>query len=192
LKTKFSSPAKAIISLSVLIIFCLTMIGCQGMKVPLRSYHPVFTGDYDLYKGKRIYLMNFNNHARDTGIKEYYSPDMKFRYSSEDLVSNYFWFSFQNAFKKLGMIVSDEDLPDYTATGLWATLLSISDEKYHVLLTVEENKKIALKKEYSIQEPLLAEKDRNPAALEQRAYRMTNRLIATILEDSDFRKFFAK
>ena len=49
-----------------------------------------------------------------------------------------------------------------------------------------------MKKEYSIQEPPLAKKDRNPAVLERRAYDMTNQLIASILKDLEFRKFFAK
>lgn len=188
---KIRDSAKTIIFF-VLILWVLAMTGCQGMKILLKNYHPEFAGDYGLYQGKRIYLMNFNNQARDTGIREYYSPDLKFRYSSEDLVSNYFWYSFQDAFKKVGMIVSDEDRPDYTATGMWVTLLSISDVKYHVLLTVEEKKKIVMKKEYSIEEPPLAEKDRNPAVLERRAYEMTNQLIASILKDPDFRKFFTK
>ena len=32
------------------------------------------------------------------------------------------------------------------------------------------------------------EKDRTPELLEQRAYRMTNRLIETILKDNNFQK----
>jgi hypothetical protein len=170
----------------------VVLLGCNGMKVGLQNYHPVFSGEYAVYKGKSVYLMNFNNHSRETGIREFYSRDMNFRYSSNDLVSNYFWYSFRDAFTKLGMQVSDEDKPDYTATGMWVTLLSISDEKFHVLLTAQEKKKTIWKKEYSIQEPPLGEKDPNPAVLEQRVYKMTNRLIGTILDDPEFRKLFTK
>ena len=45
---------------------------------------------------------------------------------------------------------------------------------------------------FTIQEPPLVEKDRNPTALEQRAYRMTNRVIAAILEDPEVRKLLTK
>jgi hypothetical protein len=71
---------------------------------------------------------------------------------------------------------------------LWVILLSVSDEKFHVLLTTEERGKTIMKKGYSLQEPPPAEKDRNPASLEQRIYKMTNRLIATILKDPNFQK----
>jgi hypothetical protein len=170
----------------------MTLAGCSGMKVALHRYNPAFSGDYEIYRGKPVYLMNFNNHSKDTGIWEFYSPDMKFTYSSNDLVSNYFWYSFREAFTKLGMIVSDEDKPDHSAKGMWVTLLSISDEKFHVLLTVQEKEKTIMKKEYSVQEPPPAEKERDPASLEQRVYKMTNRLIGAILDDSEFRKLLTK
>jgi hypothetical protein len=187
-----SRACTKIVAVSALAIFTMLIRGCHGMKVPLYSYSPVFTSSNDIYKGKRVFLMNFNNHSRDTGIREYYSPDMKFRYSSNDLVSNYFWYSFRDAFTKLGMIVSDEDRPDYTATGMWVTLLSITDEKYQVMLTIQGKNKIVMKREYMVQEPPPLEKDRNLASLEQRAYLMTNRLIGKILDDPDFQKFFTK
>ena len=40
----------------------------------------------------------------------------------------------------------------------------------------------------TVQELLLAEKDRSIPALGERAYRMTNRLIETIMKDPNFRK----
>lgn len=180
------------IAVSLFAVISIALWGCQGMKVGLQNYNPAFSSEYDVYKGKRVFLMNFNNQAKETGIREFYSPDMKFRYSSNDLVSNYFWYSFREAFTKLGMTVSDEDKPDYSATGMWVSLLSISDVKFHVLLTVQEREKAILKKEYSIQEPPPGEKDRTPAVLEQRVYKMTNRLIGAILDDPEFRKLFTK
>jgi hypothetical protein len=45
-----------------------------------------------------------------------------------------------------------------------------------------------LRKHIPVKEPPVGEKDRDPAALEQRAYKMTNRLIETILQDPNFRK----
>ena len=51
-----------------------------GDIVPLRSYYPVFTADLSEYKGKRVYLMNLNNQARDTTVWYYFSPDRQFYY----------------------------------------------------------------------------------------------------------------
>ena len=86
------------------------------------------------------------------------------------------------------MHISNADHPDPTAPAMWITLLSITDASYQVRLTVQKKGITALTDTYTIREPPLAEKDRTTAALEQRAYRMTNRLIETILQDPRFRK----
>lgn len=154
----------------------------------LSNYNPVFTDDYSVYKGKRVYLMNFDNQANDTSIWYYYSLDKKFSYSINDTIHNYFWYAFQNAFIKAGMGVSNVDKPDLTTPAMWVTLLSITDASYHVRLTVQKRGVTVFTEKYTLQEPLIAEKDRNIAALEQLAYRMTNRLIETIMKDPSFRK----
>jgi len=170
------------------VIVGMIMIGCRPVKVSLNNYHPVFTEDYSVYNGKRIYLMNFDNQANDTSIWYYYSLDKKFSYSINGSIHNYFWYAFQNAFTKAGMGVSNVDNPDLTAPAMWITLLSITDASYQVRLTVEKRGVTVFTEKYTLQEPLLAEKGRNMAALEQRAYTMTNRLIETIMKDPSFRK----
>jgi len=174
--------------LSLCVIIGIIIIGCQAVKVSLSNYSPVFTDDYSVYKGKRVYLMNFDNQANDTSIWYYYSLDKKISYSINDTIHNYFWYAFQNAFIKAGMGVSNVDKPDLTAPAMWVTLLSITDASYHVRLTVQKRGVTVFTEKYTLQEPLIAEKDRNIAALEQPAYRMTNRLIETIMKDPSFRK----
>jgi hypothetical protein len=176
---------------SVCIIVSIVIIGCSTMtavKVPLGSYNPSLSGDYSVYKGKRIYLMNFDNQAKDTSIWYYYSPDKKVGYSSNDTIHNYFWYAFRNAFEKAGMRVSNVDNPDLTAPAMWITLLSITDVSYSVRVTVQKTGTTTLEEKYTIQEPPPEEKARNLAALEQRAYGMTHRLIETIMKDPRFRK----
>ena len=75
---------------------------------------------------------------------------------------------------------------------MWITLLSITDVSYSVRVTVQKTGTTILAEKYTIQEPPLEEKDRNLAVLEQRAYRMTNRLIETIMKDPRFRKVLAE
>ena len=171
------------------VIFTTIFIGCAMMvNVPLSNYNPAFTGDYSAYKGKRVYLMNFDNQANDTTIWSYSSLDKKFSYSNNDLINNYFWYAFEKAFTKLGMLVSRMDNPDLTAPAMWVTLLSITDVNYRVRVTVQEKGITVFTEEYTVQEPPIAEKERNPAILEERAYIMTNKLVSTILKDSAFQK----
>lgn len=180
---------------SVCMIISIAIIGCgtlNAVKVPLSNYNPVLTGDYSVYKGKHVYLMNFDNQANDTSIWYYYSLDKKFSYSTNDTIHNYFWYAFRNAFAKAGMRVSNVDNPDLTAPAMWVTLLSLTDVTYFVMLTVQKRGITIFTEKYTIQEPPLAEKDRSLAALEQRAYRMTNRLIETIMNDPRFRKVFTE
>jgi hypothetical protein len=161
---------------SVCIIISIVIIGCStltAVKVPPGNYNPVFTGDYSVYKGKHVYLMNFDNQANDTSIWYYYSLDKKFSYSTNDTIHNYFWYAFRyafrNAFAKAGMRVSNVDNPDLTAPAMWITLLSITDVSYSVRVTVQKTGTIILAEKYTVQEPPLEEKDRNLAVLEQRA-----------------------
>jgi len=187
---KSSKQIKTIIG-SLCVIISVIMIGCgtlRAVKVQLNSYNPAFSKDYSVYKGKHVYLMNFDNQANNTSIWYYYSPDKKFSYSINDTIHNYFWYAFQKGFTKLGMAVSNVDHPDLTAPAMWITLLSITDASYQVRLTVQKKGITVFTDTYTIQEPPLAEKDRNLAALEQRAYIMTNRLIETIIGDPRFRK----
>jgi hypothetical protein len=166
----------------------VTTPGCFGTKVPLNHYAPALAEDLDVYKGKRVYLMNFNNQADDTSIWRYFSPDRKFGYFMNDTLHNYFWYAFRDAFVKNGMLVSTVDNPDPKAPAMWVTLLSITDEQYRVRVTVQKSGATEFAETYTIQEPSLEEKDRTPPLLEQRAYRMTNRLIDSILNDNNFRK----
>jgi len=173
---------------SVCVIISIIIIGCAMTKVPLSNYSPAFTGDLSVYKGKRVYLMNFDNQASDTSIWYYYSQDKKLSYAGNNTLQNYFWYAFQDAFTKLGMLVSKMDNPDLTAPAMWVTLLSITDVNYHVRVTVQKKGITEFTQEYTIQEPPLEGKDPNLVALEQRAYRMTNKLIEAILKDPGFRK----
>jgi hypothetical protein len=179
-------PIKSIIG-SVFVIVSIIFIGCT-VKVPLKNYEPVLPGDYSVYEGKRVYLMTFDNQARDTSVWYYYSPYIRTFYFGNDSIRNYFWYAFRDSFKKAGMFVSDEDNPDLAAPAMGMTLLSISDENYDVRVTVEKKGITIFTKAYTILEPRLGEKDRNPAVLEQRAYKMTNRLIEAVLGDSGFQK----
>ena len=188
---KSSKHIKNIIG-SVCLLMGITIIGCGGMaNVSLQDYKPVFTRDHRVYMGKSVYLMNFENQANDTTIWYYFSTDRKFSYGTKDLIHNYFWYGLRDALVKVGMIVTNVDNPDPNAPAMWLTLMSITDERFQVKVTVQRKGKPDFVEKYEVQESPLPSDDRKPADLEKRAYEMTNRLFETILDDSDLKKIFS-
>jgi len=136
--------------------------------------------------------MNFDNQANDTSIWYYFSRDQKFSYGSQSTIHNYFWYAFNDAFVKAGISVSSVDNPDMTAPSMWITLRSITDERYQVRVTVQKKGATSFIKDYRCEEPMPAEAARNPAALAQRAYKMTNQLIESILADPEFQRIITE
>ena len=162
--------------------------GCASKKVMINSYTPALSKDWAAYKGKKICFLYFQNHAQDTMGSYYYSKDRMTGYTADQKLYNYFWHAFQEAFAQAGMIVSNEDNPDLTAPAMWVTLLSITDEQYQTKVTVEKKDVTVFTKPYAVQEPSAPAKDSSPADLAQRAYKMTDRLIESILADPAFQK----
>ena len=154
----FPRQIKIIIG-SLCVVIGITMIGCRSaVKVSLNNYNPVFTEDYSAYKGKSVYLMNFDNQADDTSIWYYYSLDKKFSYSVDNTIHNYFWYAFHDAFEKAGMRVTNVDKPDLKAPAILLTLLSITDASYRVMLTIQRRGTTVFTKKYTVDEQPLAEK----------------------------------
>jgi hypothetical protein len=86
------------------------------------------------------------------------------------------------------MGVSNVGNPDHAAPAMWVPLLSIIDARYLVGLTVQNRAAAVFTEKCTVQEPLFVDKNRSIPALEERAYRMTNRLSETIMKDPNFRK----
>jgi hypothetical protein len=69
---------------------------------------------------------------------------------------------------------------------MWVTLRSITDERYTLRVTVQKKGATVFIKDYTTEEALPAEENRIPQVMAQRAYRMTNRLIESILGGLEF------
>lgn len=177
---------------SFVVSVSIWIVGCGGMaKVTLTNYEPMFTDDHSSFKGKSIYLMNFENQANDTTLWYYFSKNREVSYGDKDLIHNYFWYAFRDALVALGMEVTNVDNPDLKAPAMWLTLISITDEQFEVKVTVRRSGKPDFEKVYAVKEPPLPSDDRTPPNLEKRAYEMTNRLFETILDDPEFKKIFS-
>lgn len=170
------------------ILASLFFSGCASKKVLINSYTPALSKDWEAYKGKKICFLYFQNHAQDATRSYYYSKDKMTGYTSDQPLFDYFRHAFEDACAKAGMIVTNEDKPDLTAPAMWVTLLSITDEQYQTKVTVQKKDVTVFTKPYAVQESSAPAKDSNPADLAQRAYRMTNRLIESVLEDPAFQK----
>lgn len=187
-----ASKRVGIIIGSFLVSMSIWIVGCGGMaKVPIMNYKPMFTEDHSLFKGKSIYLMNFENQAEDTKLWYYFSTNREVSYGNKDLIHNYFWYAFRDALVGLAMEVTNVDNPDSKAPAMWLTLISITDEQFQVKVTVQRSGKPDFEETYVVKEPPLPSDDRTPANLEKRAYVMTNRLFETILDDPEFKKIFS-
>jgi hypothetical protein len=178
------------------IFLCILLVACaaglQGSKIELKRYAPAFTADLSEYKGKRIYLMNFDNQANDTSLWYYFSPDKKFTYGGDSTIHNYFWYASEMALKNLGMIVSNMDRPDPSAPAMWMTLKSVTDIMFMVEVKIQTFGSPFFVKVYTVNEAAMSYGERTPENLEKRAYAMTNRLIETVLTDPEFKAAYNK
>jgi len=183
-------------SLAAGLALCLFLASCistaDAVKVPLNHYSPNLKSDLSKYKGKPIYLMNFDNQAKNTTNFYFLSLDRKFAYHGDSLIHNYFWYSFDKALKNLGMVVSDPNRPDAAAPGVWLTLKSITDALYVVEVKIQTRWEPFFTKTYEVAGDASVGDGRTPAELEKRAYLMTDRLIEGILTDVEFQNAFFK
>jgi hypothetical protein len=154
---------RSILVFEMFIVTVLLFSGCASRKtwVQFTKYKPRFTKEWNQYKGKSVYLMNFDNQAPNTSIWYYYSTDQKLYYGTSSTIHNYFWYAFHDAFVKAGIAVSSVDHPDLTVPAMWVTLRSITDKSYNIRVTVQRKGATGFMKEYSTEEALPAEMDRN-------------------------------
>ena len=162
--------------------------GCASKKVMINSYTPALSKDYGAYKGKKICFLYFQNHAQDATRSYYYSKDKQTGYTADQPLYDYFRHCFEEACAKAGMIVTNEEKPDLTAPTMWLTLLSVTDERFQAKVTVQKKDITVFTNQYVIDESPAPAKDASPADLAQRSYRMTNRLIESIMGDPGFQK----
>ncbi len=162
--------------------------GCASKKVMINNFTPSLSKDVSALKGQKICFLYFQNHAQDATRSTYYSKDKQTGYTSEQPLFDYFRHAFEDACAKAGMIVTNEDKPDLTAPAMWVTLLSVTDEQFQTKVWVQKKDVTVFTKLYNVQEPAPPAKDASPGELADRAYRMTNRLIESVLVDPEFQK----
>jgi hypothetical protein len=188
------------IVLGGLLLTVLVMCGCAPYArtvVPLNRDSYICRNDpgqFGLFQGKRILLNTIRDESKNTSNLAYYSPEgtvgYQLFYSSEHTIQqpvvSYFWYALKKGFECAGVRI-EEYGPIYDAE-LSLTFLSLTDEEVQFRALLMQKGVLSLQKEYAVTMPKvpIIKKD----LLEDRAYRMLDTIVATILNDPDFQKAF--
>lgn len=146
------------------------------------------------FQGKRILLTNITDESKNTSNLAYYNPEKtigyQLFYSSQHQmpqpVVSYFWYALQKGFECAGVRIEERGRI-YDAE-LSLVFRSLTDEEIQFQAFLSRKTVSVLEKEYVVTMPKVQviKKD----LLENRAYRMLDAIVATILNDPDFRKAF--
>jgi hypothetical protein len=158
--------------------------GC-GTTIGLTSdrYQPQFDpAPLASYNGRAILLRNFENVDNNTSFYRYPGAG---RHYGGPVLTSYFWYCFKAAFTKLGVNVFDESLAQPGVPSMEVKLVRIDEAGYTAQVTVMGGPgQPPLQKSYSVAGPPIT--DRQPAALESRAYQMMTGLFWNIVADPAF------
>lgn len=183
-----------------LLLTVLVVAGCAPyarMVVPLNRDKYVCKNDagkFTLFQGKRILLTTITDESRNTSGLAYYNPEgtvgYQLFYSSQhemqQPVVSYFWYALKKGFECVGVQI--QEYGTIFDAELSLTFLSLTDEEIQFRVLLIRKEVLTLQKEYAVTMPRVATVDKN--LLEDRAYRMLDAIVATILNDPDFQKAF--
>lgn len=164
-----------------------------NVNLYLKDYIPKFGTINPKFKGKVMCLSNIRNDARNTTNFSYYSRDNMVQYilsnkanTPMQLIPSFFWYAYQKAFEHAGIGTQprcSENMPE-----LWIVFQSFNDEELQFKITLYENLVPIYEKKLTVSMPPAPERD--PTALQARAYEMIDLTITTILKDSGFQTAF--
>ena len=164
--------------------------GCRrGTHVYIQQdkYSPQLHENLNVYKGTAVFLSDFTNRADNTSRFYYYSPDYGVTYEGSPSLQSYLWYCFQKAMTGLGMTVhSRDDNPPAEVPEVQLVFTSLTDQEFKFEVTVLKGKQEVYKNSYAIAAP--PSKDKRPVALEERAYRMVDAAVSTVLFDQKFQQ----
>jgi hypothetical protein len=174
---------KKIINTAIILFFVFTAFGCTT-KVYLNpdAYKPnIVLNQNKRFLNKKIFLGSFTNSAQNTSQWNYYSPDNKIRYETNQPLYSYFWYCFRYAFEEIGVTVSSYE---YGMIEFHYELVSLNDQLFRFSVNLIKDRSSIFKKMYSI--AINPPEDKSVASLEARAYRLVDKSFETIINDPVF------
>lgn len=185
---------------SSILIICLLLIiiGCG----PIVSNTVILNRDryvsqinpltYDQFKGKTILLNSIADNSKNTTNLTYFNPERTFShemfYSKDSswpqpLVS-YLWYALQKGFESVGIrVLAEGSIYD---AALSMTINSMTDEEVKFDVLMIRTKMIQFQKSYVVTMPKAPSGESE--ILEQRSYRMLDKMIEAMLGDPGFQE----
>lgn len=173
----------------IMLLFMLTALGCTT-KVLINpdSYKPNISLDQQKrFTGKKIYMASFTNSAQNTSTWNYYSPDKKIRYDTNQSLQSYFWFCFRYAFEEIGITIAPYE---YGMIEFQYEMVSLTDQLFRFNVNLTRNRATIFQKMYSVS--MSAPEDKSVPALEARAYKLVDKSFETIMNDPQFLAKFSE
>jgi hypothetical protein len=165
--------------------------GCAGKTIRLApdNYQPAFsTADFGSYKGKQLYLYSIANHDRNAGAFFYRSGNGRDAYDpAPATLEAYLWFCFKKAFERAGITVWEKGASARIPI-IQVRFDAISDQRFHFEVVLRRDDVRLFQKVMLVRVKPVASRD--PAKLEQGAYRMVDESVTALLKDADFHKAF--
>jgi hypothetical protein len=170
-----------------LTLFVILFAGCSTSSVYVDisydRYAPRFQADsFQAYKGKNLFLSNFDNNAKNTSVFYYFSPDNKIKYG-EYAIASYYWYCFEKAFNKIGMNTYKENAPSDIPEFIFKFYF-LTDQKISFEVIVKKRLNAVYQKKFELAMPAPESQDKQ--YLENRAYDMVDSIITNILNDQNF------
>ena len=182
--------------LLIIVIICGCGPGTSNVVMLNREKYDckINSDQFMKFQGKRILLSSIEDKSTNTTNLAYYNPERTVGYQlfyssanswSQPVVS-YFWYSLKKGFECAGIKI-EESGPIYDAE-LSLTFTSLTDEEIQFRLLLTKLGKLAYQRDYVVSMPKVETNEH--AVLEQRAYRMLDSIVSTILTDPGFQQAF--
>jgi hypothetical protein len=172
--------------------------GISFVPISYEDYRPEFGTALGAFKGKKVRLLDFVNHAEDTSQSSYSNPDKSITYGNPHSgfagiggrpLESYFWYCFQKAFEVIGMSVStSSESAQQGVPSIQVTLKSVTDAQYTVQVEVQRLGAPSIAKPITISEPPMVGAAKTEAGLTARAYKMMTATVQAVLSDPDVAK----
>jgi len=172
--------------------------GISFIPVSYEEYHPDFGATLAAFKGKKVRLLDFVNHAEDTSQSSYSNPEQSITYGNPHSgfvgiggrpLESYFWYCFQKALEAIGISVStSSDSAQQGVPSIQVTLKSITDAQFTLQVEVQQLGSPSVTKSIAVSEPALVGAGRTEAGLSARVYKMRNAAVQAVLTDPDVAK----
>jgi hypothetical protein len=171
------------IKLAMILLVVFTVFGCTT-KVYLTpdAYKPnIVLNKNKRFLNKKIYMRYFTNSAQNTSRYQYYSPNEKIKYETNQPLDSYFWSCFRYAFEEIGVAVSPYE---YGMIEFNYELVSLTDQLFRFNVNLTKNRSSIFQKMYSV--AMSPQEDTSIASLEARAYKLMDKSFETIINDPAF------